>query len=45
MKEVVYTDVDGRYVLQVPPGTHTIKVALEGYQEKTHHRRGLPDAR
>ena len=33
-KEVVYTDVDGRYVLQVPPGTHQIKVALEGYQEK-----------
>jgi TonB-dependent receptor len=34
-KEVVYTDVDGRYVLQVPPGKHRIKVALEGYQEKT----------
>jgi hypothetical protein len=34
-KEVVYTDVDGRYVLQVPPGKHTIKVTLEGYQEKT----------
>jgi TonB-dependent receptor len=34
-KEVVYTDVDGRYVLQVPPGKHTLKIALEGYQEKT----------
>jgi hypothetical protein len=34
-KEVVYTDVDGRYVVQVAPGRHQIKVALEGYQEKT----------
>ncbi len=33
-QEVAYTDVDGRYTLQVPPGKHTIKVALEGYQEK-----------
>jgi hypothetical protein len=32
--QVVYTDVDGRYVLQVPPGKHQVKVALEGYQEK-----------
>ncbi len=24
--EVVYTDVDGRYVLELPPGTHEIKV-------------------
>ncbi len=32
--EVVYTDVDGRYVIQVPRGTHQIKVVLEGYQEK-----------
>ena len=34
-KEVVYTDVDGRYVLEVPPGAHTLKIALEGYQERT----------
>ncbi|HLG59651.1 MAG TPA: TonB-dependent receptor [Vicinamibacterales bacterium] len=34
-KEVVYTDVDGRYVLQVPPGKHQLKIALEGYQERT----------
>jgi hypothetical protein len=27
------TDVDGRYILRVP-GTHEIKVLLEGYQEK-----------
>ncbi len=33
-KEVVYTDVDGRYIVQVPVGTHEIKVVLEGYQEK-----------
>ena len=39
-KEVVYTDVDGRYVLQLPPGKHQIKVALEGYQETDDHYRG-----
>jgi hypothetical protein len=33
-KEVVYTDVDGRYVLQVPPGSHMLKISLEGYQER-----------
>jgi hypothetical protein len=33
-EEIVYTDVDGRYVVQVPRGTHQIKVLLEGYQEK-----------
>ncbi len=32
--QVVYTDVDGRYVLTVPAGTHEIKVVLDGYQEK-----------
>ena len=30
----VYTDVDGRYVLEVQPGKHQIKVVLEGYQER-----------
>jgi outer membrane receptor protein involved in Fe transport len=30
----VYTDVDGRYVLDLPPGTYQLKVAMEGYQEK-----------
>jgi hypothetical protein len=34
-KEVTYTDVDGRYLLQLPPGKHTLKITLEGYQEKT----------
>ena len=32
--QIVYTDVDGRYTLNLPPGTHTIKVLLEGYQER-----------
>ena len=32
--QVVYTDVDGRYILNVPAGTHQVKVALDGYQEK-----------
>jgi hypothetical protein len=30
--QVVYTDVDGRYVLELPPGRYEIKVAMEGYQ-------------
>src|SRR5688572_8391535 len=32
--EVVYTDVDGRYVVQLPPGTYQLKVLMDGYQEK-----------
>jgi outer membrane receptor protein involved in Fe transport len=32
--QVEYTDVDGRFVLEVPRGTHQIRVILEGYQEK-----------
>jgi TonB-dependent receptor len=31
---VVYTDVDGRYVLDLPPGSYELKVAMEGYQER-----------
>lgn len=34
-KDIVYTDVDGRYVLQLPPGTHEITVSMDGYQTKT----------
>jgi hypothetical protein len=30
--EVVYTDLDGRYMLQLPAGTHELKVSMEGYQ-------------
>src|SRR5688572_25679168 len=33
--QVVYTDVDGRYTLEVTSGRHQVKVLLEGYQEKT----------
>jgi hypothetical protein len=33
-KQTVYTDVDGRYTLQLPPGKHTLRVVLEGYQER-----------
>jgi len=34
-EQVVYTDVDGRYVIQVPPGKYQVKIVIEGYQEKT----------
>ena len=34
-KEVVITDVDGRYVLQLPPGRHQIKVTMDGYTPAT----------
>ncbi|MDP2055884.1 MAG: carboxypeptidase regulatory-like domain-containing protein, partial [Acidobacteriota bacterium] len=27
----IYTDVDGRFMFELPPGTHEIKVAMEGY--------------
>lgn len=33
--QVAYTDVDGRYLLELPPGTHTIKIAIEGYNAET----------
>jgi outer membrane receptor protein involved in Fe transport len=32
--ETVFTDVDGRYVVDLAPGTHQLKVVMEGYQEK-----------
>ncbi|MGE0360628.1 MAG: TonB-dependent receptor [Vicinamibacterales bacterium] len=32
--ETVYTDVDGRYVLDLAPGTYQIRVAMEGYQPR-----------
>jgi hypothetical protein len=34
-EQVVYTDVDGRYVLQLTPGQHQVKVLLDGYDERT----------
>jgi len=33
--ETVYTDVDGRYVVDLAPGAYEIKVAMEGYETKT----------
>ena len=33
--ETVYTDVDGRYVIDLVPGTYSIKVAMDGYETKT----------
>lgn len=32
---VVYTDVDGRYLLDLTPGTYELRVAMDGYQERT----------
>jgi TonB-dependent receptor len=34
-KQTVYTDVDGRYVVDVPPGEHTLTVTMDGYQTRT----------
>jgi hypothetical protein len=34
-RQTVYTDVDGRYVVDVPPGDHELTVSMEGYQRKT----------
>ncbi len=36
--ETVYTDVDGRYVLDLVPGAHELKVSMDGY-EAAHHCR------
>jgi outer membrane receptor protein involved in Fe transport len=32
--QVVYTDMDGKYTLELPPGTYEIKVVFSGYQEQ-----------
>jgi hypothetical protein len=32
--QIVYTDVDGRYVVNLPPGAHELKVSMEGYQDR-----------
>jgi TonB-dependent receptor len=31
---IVYTDVDGRYVLDLEPGSYELKVAMDGYQDR-----------
>ena len=33
-RQVVYTDTDGRFVLDVQPGEHDIKISMSGYQER-----------
>jgi hypothetical protein len=33
--QTVYTDVDGRFVFDLSPGTYQLKVAMEGYDEKS----------
>jgi outer membrane receptor protein involved in Fe transport len=32
--QTVYTDVDGRFVLDLNPGAHQVKVVMEGYEER-----------
>jgi hypothetical protein len=32
--QVVYTDVDGKYAVNLPPGPHELKISMEGYQDK-----------
>lgn len=32
---VVYTDVDGRYVIDLPAGSHELKVSMGGYRTRT----------
>jgi outer membrane receptor protein involved in Fe transport len=43
--EAVYTDVDGRYVLDLVPGSHELKVAMEGYESRTIKVDVAPGAR
>ena len=38
--ETVYTDVDGRYLLNLAPGSYELKVLMEGYQERIVNDRG-----
>ncbi len=33
--ETVFSDMDGRYALSLPAGKHELKVAMEGYRERT----------
>ncbi len=34
---VVYTDMDGKYVVELPPGSYNLKVTFSGYQDQTLH--------
>jgi hypothetical protein len=33
-KEVLITDVDGRYVANLPPGKHQLRITMDGYQDR-----------
>jgi TonB-dependent receptor len=33
--ETVYTDVDGRYVVELAPGTYELKVSMDGYETRS----------
>jgi hypothetical protein len=33
--QTVYTDVDGRYIVDLAPGSHELKVTMDGYETKT----------
>jgi outer membrane receptor protein involved in Fe transport len=33
--QLVYTDLDGNYVLALPPGNYKLKVSFSGYQDQT----------
>ena len=33
--ETVFTDVDGRYVLDLPPGTYEVKAVMDGYDARS----------
>ena len=33
--ETVFTDMDGRFVLALPPGSHQLTIGMDGYREKT----------
>jgi hypothetical protein len=41
----VFTDVDGRYMLDLEPGTYEIKVTMEGYQDRILKIEVAPSAR
>jgi outer membrane receptor protein involved in Fe transport len=43
--QTVHTDVDGRYVLDLAPGSYQLKVLMEGYDERLIAVEVAPDAR
>lgn len=43
--EVTYTDVDGRFTLDLPPGAYELRVAMDGYQEQTIRVEAVPGQR